>query len=115
MAVSHLEGDRGYQNWKADPWFNAPPGGEFLFEVRTRVCQTVSQLISSAATVGQALVVTHFFPLLVLFDVLAAGKQVRCDNASISRFELQGVRWVATHKNEVADLAEVAPTPVRYV
>jgi alpha-ribazole phosphatase len=114
--VERLENDRAYQHWKGDPWSNAPPGGESLYDLQKRVCRTLSQLIISAAAGGESLVaVTHFFPLLVLFDVLLNGEQVRCDNASISRFEPSEVGWTPTHVNAVGHLSEVAPTAVRYV
>jgi len=113
--VALLEGDRGYQLWKADPWFNAPPDGESLFQVRTRVFRAMSQLIAGAAEGDPLVMVTHFFPLMVLFEILAPGKEVRCDNGSISRFELQDRGWTTTGINQVSHLAEVAPVPVRYV
>jgi broad specificity phosphatase PhoE len=115
--VAQLEDDPRYQQWKADPWLNAPPAGESLIEVRARVCETVARLLTSACANHQPLVlVTHFFPLIALFEILIPqGKQVRCDNASISRFELRCSEWMPTHINEVDHLTEVPPTPVRYV
>lgn len=114
--VEHLEDDHAYRRWKADPWSQAPSGGECLYDVQKRVCRTVSQLITSAAAFGESLVVvTHFFPLLALFDVLASGQRIRCDNASISRFVPKDAGWTATHTNEVGHLNEIAPTPVQYV
>jgi broad specificity phosphatase PhoE len=114
--VAQLENDPVYLRWKADPWSHAPPGGESLREVQKRVCRTVSELIIRAAGLGECLiVVTHFFPLLALFDVLTPGRQVRCDNASVSRVEAKDAGWLVTHANEVGHLREFAPTPVRYV
>ena len=69
-----------------------------------------------AADVDEAvLVVTHFFPLMVLFHALIKGAEIRCDNASISRFEPTDAGWTATHTNEISHLRDVSPTPVRYV
>lgn len=114
--VEQLENDEVYQRWKSDPWSHAAPGGESLHDVQKRVCRTVSQLLLRAADSGESLVVvTHFFPLLAVFDILIPGRQVRSDNASISRIESRGAAWTATHTNEVCHLREFAPTPVRYV
>lgn len=116
-SVAQLESDPNYQLWKKDPWLNAPPAGESLIEVRTRVCETVAHLLTSTSTNHQPLiVVTHFFPLIALFEILLpSNEQIRCDNASISRFELCSRGWTPTHINEAGHLAEVPPTPVRYV
>jgi probable phosphoglycerate mutase len=114
--VAQLENDPVYLRWKADPWSHAPPGGESLREVQKRVCRTVSDLIIRAAGLDERLVVvTHFFPLLALFDVFTPDRQVRCDNASVSRVEAKDAGWLVTHINEVGHLREFAPTPVRYV
>ena len=86
IPVAQLEEDSRYQRWKEDPWLNAPPRGESLTAMRLRLFQSVSKLTTSMAAAGQPLIlVIHFFPLLVLFRILAVGKEVRCDNASISR------------------------------
>jgi probable phosphoglycerate mutase len=116
VAVAQLENDCAYRQWKADPWRNAPPGGETLVTVRTRAWHAVSHLVSTALAAAEPIIlVTHFFPLIGLFEILVPGQQVRCDNCSISRFELGDLGWNPTHINEVGHLAEIAPTPVRYV
>jgi broad specificity phosphatase PhoE len=116
VSVSQLECQPSYQLWKVDPWGNSPPGGESLVEVRSRAWQGVTRLVASVDAAHQPLVlITHFFPLMALFEILVRNKSLRCDNASISRFEMRGSEWKATHINDVRHLNEVAPTPVRYV
>ena len=116
-SVALLESDPNYRLWKKDPWLNAPPAGETLIEVRTRVWEAVGRLLTSASANHQPLVVvTHFFPLIALFEMLMPlNEHIRCDNASISRFELRSRVWTPTHINEAGHLTEVPPTPVRYV
>lgn len=115
-AVAMLEGDLGYQEWKRDPWRNAPPGGETLVVVRSRAWRAVSDLTSEAKADREPLVLmTHFFPLIGVFDILVPGQSVRCDNSSISRFEQRDLGWNATHLNEVRHLIGIEPLPVGYV
>ena len=93
-----------------------PTGGESLLQVRSRVWQTVSQLAAIASGTHQPFVlVTHFFPLMALFEILVPGESIRCDNASVSRFEQRDAEWTPTHVNEIRHLSRVSPTPVRYV
>lgn len=116
ISVARLEGDRRYQLWKTDPWLNSPPGGETLVQVRSRTWQAVLRLVTIADAAHQPLVlITHFFPLMALFDILVPGSLLRCENASISRFELKDAGWRVSHINEISHLNAVAPTPVRYV
>lgn len=116
VSVNQLEHDPSFQLWKEDPWFNSPPGGESLDQVRSRAWQAVSRLATIADATNRRLVlVTHFFPLMALFEILVRSKSSRCDNASVSRFELKGAEWRPTHINDIRHLKEVSPTPVRYV
>jgi len=116
-SVARLESAPDYLLWKKDPWLIAPPDGESLIEVRTRVCETMARLLTSACANHQPLViVTHFFARIALFEILmTSDEHVRCDNASISRFELRADGWTPTHINETGHLTQVPPTPVRYV
>ncbi len=116
VSVGQLESDPRYQQWKVNPSVNSPPGGDSLIQVRSRVWQTVSRLVATAGGAHEPVVlVTHFFPLIALFEILVPGVSIRCDNASISRFELRDAEWTPTHINEIRHLGRVAPTPVRYV
>ncbi|MGD9920895.1 MAG: histidine phosphatase family protein [Pseudorhodoplanes sp.] len=114
--VADLESDAAYQRWKADPWARSPPQGETLAQVRSRMWEATSRYVTRATSANRPLVlVTHFFPLMSLFETLKPGTPVRCDNASISRFEVTDTGWAFSLVNEVRHLNQAAPVPVRYV
>ncbi len=87
-----------------------------MFEVRTRACEALCALLREASAADAAVVVvTHFFPLMALFDVLVPGTGTRPDNSSISCFEHSGGRWQASMINCTAHLGEHGAKPVAYV
>ncbi len=111
-----LEGDSGYREWMQDQWFHSPPAGESLFEVRSRVCQAVASLLSRAiAGDTSPMIVTHFFPLMAIFDTLMPGEIIRPDNSSITCVEFEPGRWRPILVNYTAHLGDDGPTPVGYV
>jgi broad specificity phosphatase PhoE len=111
-----LESDSDYVAWMKDKWFHVPPGGESLFEVRSRVFEALSWLLSIALARRRPLVVvTHFFPLMACFTALTPGTASHSDNSSITRFELDGDGWKSTHTNFVRHLGGEAAAPVAYV
>lgn len=113
---AELERDTDYQEWMKDNWFKSAPAGESLFEVRTRICETLSSHLSRAIRGNTPLViVTHFFPLMAIFSALIPGKIARCDNSSITCFECDSGYWNPTVMNHISHLGDVIPTPVGYV
>lgn len=111
-----LERDAGYAAWMKEKWFRAPPGGESLFEVRSRVFEAMPSLLGAASAKGAPLViVTHFFPLLALLSAFMDGKAIMSDNGSITRVEYESGAWRATLTNCVAHLGAYAAAPVAYV
>lgn len=115
-VYADLDTDAFYQAWSKDKWLRLPPGGESLFEVRTRMCQAVSSLISQAALNETPLVVvTHFFPLIAVLDALMPGHCVRPDNSSVTCLEFTSGQWRPIAVNHTAHLGGDAPTPVAYV
>lgn len=111
-----LEGDSGYLAWMQEQWFHSPPSGESLFEVRTRACQAVASFLSHAiARDTSAIIVTHFFPLMAIFDTLMPGEVIRTDNSSISCVEFGPGGWRPILVNYAAHLGHHGPTPVGYV
>ena len=111
-----LEATASYRDWMEDKWFNSPPAGESLFEVRTRMCQAVSSILSRAATDHRSLIiVTHFFPLVAMCSSLFPGMIFRPDNSSISIVEVDSGRCHPRVINYVAHLGKDRPVPVAYV
>lgn len=115
-SFADLECDRKYQEWIKDKWFRLPPSGESLFEVRTRMCQAVSLLVSRAVVDDIPLViVTHFFPLIAVLDALIPGEPIRPDNSSVTCLEFEHRHWHPIVINHTLHLEGDAPTPVGYV
>ncbi|MBI4292737.1 MAG: histidine phosphatase family protein [Betaproteobacteria bacterium] len=113
---SELEADPAYRQWMQDKWFCAPPGGESMFEVRTRACEALAGLVLQARRTGSVLiVVTHFFPLMAIFDVVMLGTNIRPDNSSISCFDYAAGHWSSSFINSTAHLGEDGAKPVGYV
>lgn len=116
QLFADLEGDSGYREWIQDQWFHSPPAGESLFEVRSRMCQAVASLLSRAiAGDTSPIIVTHFFPLMAIFDTLMPGEIIRPDNSSINCVEYKPGRWRPILVNYTAHLGDDGPTPVGYV
>jgi probable phosphoglycerate mutase len=113
---AELESDTEYQEWMKDNWFKSAPAGESLFEVRTRICQALSSLLSRAIASNTSLViVTHFFPLMAIFSALIPGQIARCDNSSITCFQFASGDWNTALMNYISHLGDDVPTPVGYV
>jgi broad specificity phosphatase PhoE len=105
-----------FRTWQEDKWMIAPPGGESLLEVRTRVCRAVARWLVQAVREGRALIlVTHFFPLIGLYDVFVEGESVKPDNGSVTCFAFDSGRWSPVLVNHTAHLGERGHTPVAYV
>lgn len=114
--VADIEATDEYGRWAEDNRFNAPPEGESMFEVRTRICRVVSRLLSASATNESTLiVVTHFFPLIELFSELMPSESIRPGNSSVTAATLEDGCWQVTLKNYEAHLGSDATPPVSYV
>jgi probable phosphoglycerate mutase len=111
-----LQRDPGYTAWMNDRWFRAPPGGESMFEVRTRTFEALASLLSSACADSRPLVlVTHFFPLVACFGSLTPEATIHPDNSSITCLARVTDGWEHRLTNFVGHLGAEAAAPVAYV
>jgi broad specificity phosphatase PhoE len=115
-CFADLQRDDDYVAWMKDRWFRAPPGGESMFEVRTRMFEALASLLCSARAESRPLiVVTHFFPLVACFGALAPQAPIHPDNSSITRFSHAPDGWQCRLANFVGHLGAEAAVPVAYV
>jgi probable phosphoglycerate mutase len=111
-----LQRDPDYTAWMKDRWFRAPPGGESMFEVRTRMFEALASLLSTAWADSRPLVlVTHFFPLVACFGSLTPEGAIHPDNSSITCFARAADGWERRLTNFVGHLGPEAAAPVAYV
>ena len=93
-----------------------PPEGESLFEVRTRVCRTFAKWIKKSAEEGKVLiVVTHYFPLVTLNEVITGGETISPHNCSITSFAWQSGGFRAIRINDTDYLGDGGHDPATYV
>ena len=100
-----------WQEWRRDPSF-APPGGESLLALRSRV-ELGLEALSEAARTTDVVIVTHVSPLKAAVTwALGVGDDVtwrmRVSPASISRIAISDGGPSLHTFNEVAHLADVA-------
>ena len=113
-AALRAEG-KEFDAWSADKWYNAPPNGETLWEVRSRAMFGLESALRLAIPEERHLViVTHYFPLLAMLGALDRNKTGHADNCAITEAVFSG-HWLVQLENHVEHLGADASPPVRYV
>lgn len=105
--IRAIDSDR-FARWQIDGNDHRPPHGESLFEVKARTSRALSQWLKEAiAQHRDLIIVTHYFPLAMIYEALFGEQFEQPDNCAITciRWYLEG--WEPVCRNDSEHLQEV--------
>lgn len=112
-----LENDRArFLNWKKEKFLNAPPGGESLFEVKSRICNAVSNILRNHfSRMRHVIIVSHYFPIKSINKQIVGDWKLEPINCAISHFTWNDGGFSRVVANDIKHLEDVGFDKVDYV